>query len=381
MQVEAIKKKILIADDSQINRELLIDILEDQFDIVEASNGLEAINILEKDNDLALVLLDMTMPVADGFAVLEEMNKTDRIDHTPVMIISAENDSTFADRAFTLGAHDYISRPFDARIVRRRVMNTLILYEKQKKLLSLMEDEIYERQRNNAMLIGIMSHVVEFRNEESGPHIQHVRIITELLLKELGELYPECALSNEEISLIGTASALHDLGKISIASEILNKPGRFTDEEYDIMKTHSAVGASMLEQLTIYADEPLVKTAYQICRWHHERFDGKGYPDGLCGDAIPLCAQVVALADVYDALTSERVYKKALSHEKAIEMIKNGECGSFNPKLLEVLDRVADKLYVELSRSYASYPEDMRRIAAEALRKKLTRTHQTSDNK
>lgn len=370
--MDAIKKKILIADDSQFNRELLIDILEGQFDIVEASNGAEAIKILEEDKDLALVLLDISMPVVDGFEVLEEMNRTKRIERTPVMIISAQNASNFADRAFNLGATDYISRPFDAYIVRRRVLNTLMLYEKQKKLLALMEDEIYERQRNNAMLIGIMSHVVEFRNEESGPHIQHVRIISELLLKTLGEMYPEYAMSSEEISLIGTASALHDLGKISIPSEVLNKPGRLTPEEYEIMKAHSAVGAAMLEKLNIYADEPLVKTAYQICRWHHERYDGRGYPDGMSGDEIPICAQVVSLADVYDALTSERVYKKAIPHETAIQMIKNGECGTFNPKILAVLDKVADELYAELNRSYSAYPEDLRRVAAEVLRNKLT---------
>ena len=372
--MDAIKKKILIADDSQLNRELLVDILEEQFDIVEASNGAEAIKILSSDNDLALVLLDINMPVVDGFEVLEEMNRTKRIERTPVIIISAENALTFAERAFNLGVNDYIIRPFDANIVRRRVLNTLMLYEKQKKLLDLMEDEIYERQRNNAMLIGIMSHVVEFRNEESGPHIQHVRIITELLLKALGKIYPEYALSDEEIALIGTASSLHDLGKVSIAPEVLNKPGKLTNEEFEVMKTHSAIGASMLEKMTVYADEPLVKTAYQICRWHHERYDGRGYPDGLCGDAIPMCAQVVALADVYDALTSERIYKKAYSHEQAIDMIKNGECGSFNPVLIQVLDKVADELRAALTKSYSAYPEDMRRVAAEVLRNKLTST-------
>ena len=380
--MEAIKKRILIADDSQLNRELLIDILEGRFDIVEAANGEEAIKILECDKDLALVLLDINMPVADGFEVLEEMNRTKRIERTPVIIISAQNAATFADRAFNLGAHDYISRPFDAYIVRRRVLNTLMLYEKQKKLLDLMEDEIYERQRNNALMIGIMSHVVEFRNEESGPHIQHVRIITKLLLRALGELSPQYAMSDEEITLIGTASALHDLGKVSIPTEILNKPGKLTTEEFAIMKTHSSVGASMLENLSIYADEPLVKTAYQICRWHHERFDGRGYPDGLSGDDIPMCAQVVALADVYDALTSERAYKKAYSHEKAIEMIENGECGIFNPVLMQVLDKVKDELYAELNRSYSAYPEDLRRVAAEVLRNKLSSTAKPEgDNK
>lgn len=377
--MEGIKKKILIADDSQINRELLIDILEGQFDIVEASNGVEAISILESDKDLALILLDINMPVADGFDVLEEMNRTNRIEQTPVIIISAQNAATFAERAFNLGAHDYISRPFDAYIVRRRVLNTLMLYEKQKKLVGLIEDEIYERQRNNSMLIGVLSHIVEFRNKESGPHVQHVRMITELLLRTIGEMYPEYALSDEEIAIIGTASSLHDIGKISISSEILNKTGKLTAEEYAIMKTHTTVGATMLEKLNIYADEPLVKTAYQICRWHHERYDGSGYPDGLKGDEIPLCAQVVAIADVYDALTSERVYKVALSHEQAIEMIKSGQCGAFNPKLLQVLDKAADKLYIELNSAYASSPEDMRKVASQQLRSKLTRSTKTTD--
>ncbi len=365
------KKKILIADDSQMNREILKDILQDNFAIAEACDGDEAISALASDKSISLVLLDINMPKVNGFEVLEEMNRTKLIEETPVIIISAENAPSFAERAFNLGVTDYISRPFDAHIVVRRVVNTLVLYGKQKRLMEAVQEQIFERQKNNSMMISILSHIVEFRNEESGPHIQHIRIITEFFLRALGALHPEYALSEEEITLIGTASSLHDIGKVSIPTEVLNKPGRLTPEEFAIMKTHSAIGASMLEKLPLYTDEPLVKTAYQICRWHHERYDGRGYPDGLKGDEIPMSAQVVALADVYDALTSERVYKAAYSHEKAVEMIKNGECGTFNPLLMEVLDKCADGLY-EALHSTPDVESDLRKVAAEVLKRVLT---------
>lgn len=366
-----VKQKILIADDSEINRALLIDILGDGFEFVEAADGVEAVDILQNGYaDISLVLLDIHMPRVDGFGVLEAMNKRGWIDDTPVIIISADSDSDFAQRAYNLGVTDYIRRPFDAYVVRRRVQNTLMLYEKQKKLMGLVAEQVYELQKNNSMMINILSHIVEFQNEESGPHIQHIRIITEILLKGLCELYPRYQFSQAEIALIGTASALHDIGKVSIPSAILNKPGRLTPEEFAVMKTHSAIGASMLDVLPIYKDEPLVKTAYQICRWHHERYDGRGYPDGLKGDEIPIAAQVVSLADVYDALTSERVYKKAIPHKEAIRMIKNGECGAFNPILMNVLDKVADEIYGELHGATSeNYDDDLRKITAEILQK------------
>ncbi len=365
------KKKILIADDSEFNRSLLIDILGDGFAYSEVSDGAAALDVLQNENDeISLVLLDINMPRVNGFEVLEAMNVNHWIEDTPVIIISAEQDSGFAERAYSLGVTDYISRPFDVYIVRRRVHNTLMLYEKQKKLLGLVEEQVYELQKNSSMMINILSHIVEFQNEESGPHIQHIRIITEMFLKALAEVDPRYFFTQEEISLIGIASALHDIGKISIPSAILNKPGRLTPEEFAVMKTHSAIGASMLEALPIYKDEPLVKTAYKICRWHHERYDGRGYPDGLKGDEIPIESQVVALADVYDALTSERVYKKAIPHDEAVRMIKNGECGTFNPVLIKVLDKVADALYVKLqSAASGEYDDDMRKITAEILQK------------
>ena len=207
-----------------------------------------------------------------------------------------------------------------------------------------MTRQIYEKERNNRMLIGILSQIVEFRNGESGRHVIHINLITQLLLEQLVKKTGKYQLSWEDRFLIATASALHDIGKIGIDEKILNKPGKLTKEEFEIMKAHTLIGAQMLDNLDMYRNEKLLKFAYEICRWHHERYDGKGYPDGLVGEEIPISAQVVSLADVYDALVSERVYKKAFSHEKALEMIQNGECGIFNPLLLQCMTEAQDKL-------------------------------------
>ncbi len=344
------KSRILIADDSEMNRSILLDMLEDDYEIVEAENGAEAVAILRQmETEIALVLLDIVMPELDGFGVLDMMNQYHWIEDIPVIIISAESSSTYLERAFELGVIDYISRPFDNLIVQRRVTNTILLYAKQKRLFNMVADQIMEKEKQSTLMIDILSHIVEFRNGESGLHTLHIHTITELLLKRLGQMSDKYQFSHQEISVISTASALHDIGKIAIPSEILNKPGKLTREEYEIMKTHSAVGDSMLEQLPFYQNEDLVKAARQICRWHHERYDGNGYPDGLKGDAIPIAAQIVALADVYDALTSERAYKKAFSHEKAIEMITNGECGAFSPELLGCFQDVADEIQAEIA--------------------------------
>ncbi|MDE6442538.1 MAG: response regulator, partial [Clostridia bacterium] len=344
------KKKILIVDDSEMNRALLEDMLSDEYEIIEAENGMEAMAYLH-DNELgiSLMLLDIVMPVMDGFETLAMMNKTGAIKHIPVIMISAETAFTYIDRAYGLGAVDYISRPFDERTVRHRVDSNVILSEKQRDLSSRLSAEIYEKEKDNRLMIEILSHIVEFRNGESGLHVLHVHAITEFILKALSQKTDKYKLTPKEITLICNASALHDVGKITIPSEILNKPGRFTPEEFEIMKSHTVEGAKMLNDIPMRDNEPLIKIAYQICRWHHERYDGKGYPDGLKGDEIPISAQVVALADVYDALTSKRVYKPAFTHEKAIEMILNGECGTFNPELLECLREVADKLKEELN--------------------------------
>lgn len=356
---DSVRQKILIVDDSDMNRAILSEMLSNEYEIIEAENGEEAIAVLQKHSvEISLVLLDIVMPVMNGYEVLAMMNKKRWIDDVPVIMISAETSPSSIDRAYELGVTDFISRPFDALVVRRRVVNTIILYTKQKKLAGMVADQIYEKERSNNLMITILSHIVEFRNGESGMHVLHVQTFTEILLRRLSQMTDKYNLSNADISMISRASALHDIGKISIPDEILNKPGRLTDEEFAIMKTHSMVGASMLDEMPYYRNEPLVKTAYEICRWHHERYDGRGYPDGLKGDEIPISAQVVALADVYDALTSERVYKKAFTHEVAMNMILNGECGTFNPLILQCFKECEENIKHELTHNSQSITDE-----------------------
>lgn len=339
------KETILIVDDSALNRMVLIEILgKENYTFLEAENGQQAVELLDCHPEVDLLLLDITMPEIDGFGVLEIMNQYHWIEETPVIMISAEDADSFIERAYDLGASDYITRPFDARVVCRRVSNTLMLYAKQKRLVQMVAEQVYEKEKVSNTMISILSHIVEFRNNESGLHVVHIRTITELLLRRLRKKTDRYPLTEADISLISTASALHDIGKINIPEQILNKPGRLTKEEFEIVKTHSAVGEHMLRQIPFNQNEPLVKVAREICRWHHERWDGRGYPDGLKGDEIPISAQVVSLADVYDALTSERCYKAAFDHETALNMIVNGECGAFNPLLLECLMDGADQI-------------------------------------
>ncbi len=347
------KQKILIVDDSELNRAILKDILNDQFLIEEAENGKEALLLLDKScKDADLILLDIVMPHMDGFAFMRRLRRKRRQNSVPVIMISAENMPSAVVQAFDLGVSDFISRPFDPEIVRRRVLNTIMLYAKQKQLLRMVLEQVYEKEQQSGLMVSMLSHIVEFRNGESGPHILHIQKITDLFLKYLPQITDKYPLSREESALIGLASALHDIGKIAIPGDILNKPGRLTDEEYKTMKTHTVAGAQILKQLDkIHQQAKLTQVSYQICRWHHERWDGKGYPDGLKGDDIPLSAQIVALADVYDALTSQRVYKPAFSHEKAVQMITEGQCGAFNPLLLECLVQMEAVLKKELQHS------------------------------
>ena len=339
------QETILIVDDSALNRMVLIEILgKENYTFLEAENGQQAVELLDCHPEVDLLLLDITMPEIDGFGVLEIMNQYHWIEETPVIMISAEDSYTFVERAYDLGASDYITRPFDARVVCRRVSNALMLYAKQKRLVQMVAEQVYEKEKVSNTMISILSHIVEFRNNESGLHVVHIRTITELLLRRLRKKTDRYPLTEADISLISTASALHDIGKINVPEQILNKPGRLTKEEFEIVKTHSAVGEHMLRQIPFNQNEPLVKIAREICRWHHERWDGRGYPDGLKGDEIPISAQVVSLADVYDALTSERCYKAAFDHETALNMIVNGECGAFNPLLLECLMDGADQI-------------------------------------
>ena len=339
------KYKILIVDDSEMNREILSSILGDEFDILEAADGKECISVIRKyGRDIALVLLDIVMPEMDGFEVLEFMNKHEWIDDIPVIMISSEDSAASVKKAYEMGVSDYINRPFDVEVVHRRVFNTIKLYAKQRRLIALITNQVYEKEKNNRILIEILSQIVEFRNGESGRHVLNVNIITGILLEQLTQITDKYNISWSDRLIITTAASLHDIGKIGIDEKILNKAGRLTPQEIEKIKEHTVIGASILENMELFKDEELVKTAYQICRWHHERYDGRGYPDGLKGEEIPVSAQVVALADVYDALVSRRVYKKSYSHEEAMKMILGGECGAFNPVLLQCLTEAQDKI-------------------------------------
>ena len=363
------RQTILIVDDAEMNRMMLSDMLGDQYDYVEAADGREALRILEKNVSIDLMLLDINMPEMNGFEVLEEMNRYHWIQEVPVIMITAEESVESMEHAYSLGVTDYIPRPFNVYIVRRRVENTLNLYVNQKRLMRLVSDQIAEKEENNTLMVSILSNVVEIRNHESGDHIRNIRRITELLLHQLVQKTKAYHLSEEDIALIKTASSLHDIGKITIPEEILNKPGKLTKEEFEIMKTHSAAGAHILEQMKYGQDKPLYRYALEICRWHHERWDGHGYPDGLMGEEIPISAQIVAIADVYDALTSERCYKKAYDHSTAINMILNGECGAFNPLLLECLTETAAQLRIVTSVNVDAMPYrfELNRLSEEIL--------------
>lgn len=368
----SLKEKILIADDSEMNQMLLEEILSDKYEYVMAKDGTEAVDILEKNEDIDLVMLDINMPKMDGFGVLEIMNLRHWISEVPVIIISSESDVDFIRRGYDLGASDYISRPFDLTVVRRRVENTLMLYVRQKRLVRLVEEQVYEREKTNNTMINILSHVIEYRNNESGQHILHVRMMTDILLRRLIEITDKYPLTETDISMIASVSALHDIGKISVPKAILNKPGKLDPEEWEIMKSHAAIGDSMLYDIGMQQSETLMNLAHEICRWHHERWDGRGYPDGLKGDEIPISAQVVAMADVYDALTSERCYKKSFDHATAIKMITNGECGAFNPLLIQCLLDVQDQLFENMHTDPRrfDYRQEAKRLSDEMLEQK-----------
>ena len=346
------KPLVLIVDDSEMNRVILSEMLKDEYCILEADNGRTALDMVDRYGDeLSLVLLDIVMPGISGFEVLAGLSRRTGIDNLPVIMISSEDSDDMVLRAYELGASDYINRPFDSRVVRRRVSNTIRLYAKQRRLTSLLSQQYNERVKNSRMLIDIMAGVMELRNGESGRHVTNIEKLTELLLGCLVQRSDTISLDNEERSTIALASALHDIGKMSIDDAILNKPGRLTPEEFEIMKTHTTIGADMLLELgSHHAGNALMEYAYQIARWHHERWDGKGYPDGLKGDEIPIAAQVVSVADVYDALTSVRVYKDAIPHKEAIQMILDGKCGTFNPLLLDCLLEVQDRIAETLAR-------------------------------
>lgn len=338
---------VLIVDDSEFNRELLCGILGESFEILEADSGKEGLKLLRRyGTQISVVLLDIIMPEMNGFDVLDEMNREHWLDNIPVIMISADDSDENIRRAFDLGVTDYICRPFDAKVVERRIRNTITLNLKQRRMLSLLAEQSRDKEKIGQMMVDILSNTVCYVNGESGQHIRNIQRITAILLERLLLKTDRYRLSFQDCIMISTASALHDIGKVGINTFILNKPGILTPEEYEVMKKHTLIGEHILKsgELSEFREEPLLKTAEQICRWHHERYDGSGYPDGLSGEEIPIAAQVVSIADVFDALMSKRSYKEALSAEVALRMIENGECGSFNPVLIECLKQAVGKL-------------------------------------
>ena len=376
------RQKILIVDDAELNRDILKEILGETYSYLEAENGNQAIQIMGENPGIDLMLLDINMPQMNGFEVLKWMKQSQCIEETPVIMISSEESVDIMRKAYEMGITDYITRPFDSVIVKKRVQNTLGLYANQKHLIKVVYDQVYEKEENNNIMIRILSNVLGSRNSESSEHILNIRTATELMLRKLAKTTDAYPLTEADIALITTASSLHDIGKIRIPEEILNKPGRLTDEEFKIMKTHSELGASIIEEMHFLQDNPLVHTAWEICRWHHERWDGKGYPDGLKGEEIPICAQVVSIVDVYDALTSERCYKKAFDHDTAIQMILDGQCGQFNPILLKCLKELSPQLSKMLGKEIDDnkYFHEIQRLSNEILSDKSLPNQKYSQN-
>lgn len=345
------KPQLLVVDDSQFNRELLRQILSGEFAVLEAGSGKEGLTLLRQyGTQISVVLLDIIMPEMDGFEVLEEMDREHWLDNIPVIMISSDDTDDNIRRAFDMGVTDYICRPFDAKVVERRIRNTIALNLKQRRMLSMLAEQSRDKEKVAQMMVNILSNTVSYVNGESGRHIRNIQRVTAMLLERLLLKTDSYHLSFQDCVMISTASALHDIGKVGISRSILNKPGALSPEEYDEMKKHTLIGEKILNdvELSEFSEEPLLKTAEQICRWHHERYNGNGYPDGLSGDQIPIAAQVVSVADALDALVSVRVYKPAYSVEDAIKMIENGKCGSFNPLLLECLRETAEKLKTDM---------------------------------
>ncbi|RHL47214.1 GTP cyclohydrolase IIa [Eubacterium ventriosum] len=341
--------KILIIDDSEKNRGELTEMLEREFDVINASDAKQGIEMINKyGEDIALLLLEVKICGMSGFEVLTYMKHSGITENIPVIIISDEKSESFIRRAYDLGAVDYIGRPFDFQTVYTRVLNTIKLYAKQRRLEKLVARNMVEKEKNNRMLIGVLEQVIEYRNGESGIHVSHIKILTEMLLDKLMQKTDKYNLSWSQRMMIITASALHDIGKVGIEEKIINKTEKLTEEESNEMKMHTLIGAGMIENLDEYKDEELMQIAYGICREHHERYDGKGYPDGLKGDDIPIGAQVVALADEYDRLVMGRPNKKSVSHEQAVNMIKDRECRQFNPILVECFLEISDEIKARL---------------------------------
>ena len=349
------RQSVLIVDDSELNRKMLGQMLGSRFDIAEAASGEACLQLLEQNaTGISIVLLDIHMPGIDGFTVLEEMNRKNLLEQIPVIMISSEDTVDAVRRAFDLGASDYISRPFDAKVVYQRIINTIQLYAKQRRLSAMAADLAFEKERASRMMIGILSQVVEKRNGESRDHVQRVAQLTSMLLAGLAQKTDRYPLTREMRRTIATAAALHDIGKMEICEDLLHKEGPLTEAERRTLQSHTLLGAQMLEEQPECRDDAFARTAYNICRWHHERYDGGGYPDGLQGEQIPIEAQVVGLADVYERLVSRPVDGHARTHSEVVQMICTGVCGAFNPLLLDCLQ----DMEAEIARAMQDTPEE-----------------------
>lgn len=349
------RQSVLIVDDSELNRKMLGQMLGSRFDIAEAASGEACLQLLEQNaTGISIVLLDIHMPGIDGFTVLEEMNQKNLLEQIPVIMISSEDTVDAVRRAFDLGASDYISRPFDAKVVYQRIINTIQLYAKQRRLSAMAADLAFEKERASRMMIGILSQVVEKRNGESRDHVQRVAQLTSMLLAGLAQKTDRYPLTREMRRTIATAAALHDIGKMEICEDLLHKEGPLTEAERHTLQSHTLLGAQMLEEQPECRDDAFARTAYNICRWHHERYDGGGYPDGLQGEQIPIEAQVVGLADVYERLVSRPVDGHARTHSEVVQMICTGVCGAFNPLLLDCLQ----DMEAEIARAMQDTPEE-----------------------
>ena len=344
LKKEQVLQQILIVDDSDMNRAMLREILKDNYSILEAGNGVECLSCVEHmGTSLSLILLDLNMPEMDGFEVLAELSRLGYMDDIPVIIISGTDSTADICRAYDLGATDYIHRPFNTQVIYRRVSNTITLMAKQRRMAELVNRQIDRTTKQQELMVDFLSRIIGYRSGESNPHFANISTLSALLLQALQKRKNHYGLTERDCQLIATAAVFHDVGKIGIPESILLKPGKLTAKEFEVMKTHTLIGDNLIKSLEIYHDEPLLQMAAQICRWHHERYDGGGYPDGLKGEEIPICAQVVSIADAYDALMSARPYKPAFSSEKAIQMILNGECGVFNPVLVDCLLEVVSQ--------------------------------------
>ncbi len=350
-------EKILIVDDVKMNREMLADLFKEDYEPEMAENGMQALRLLkERRQEYVAVLLDLVMPELDGFAVLEVMRNQKWFDLLPVIVISGDESREKEKRSLLLGASDFISKPFEAEVLRQRVKKLSELYgykrsmekkvaeqtqtlRKQYRLLQMQSEKLLA---SNEKVIDILGMVVEYRNLESSEHVHRVKAFTEILARECAKEYPEYGLTEEKIKEIVSASALHDIGMIAIPDEILLKPEKLTRDEFEYVKSHAARGGEILEQLKGIWEDEYRQICYEICRHHHERYDGKGYPDSLKGEEIPVSAQLVSIADVYDALVTENAYREAFSPDDAFHMIISGKCGVFSPKLLECFRNAHD---------------------------------------